>query len=85
MKFGLRLTQVLQGGLQLRASPLTISGNEGGGIVLGGAYQFMVEGRGGHLACGVAGNNQTLCGQVESLSRAGPTDSEKQRNAKRYP
>ena len=68
MKFWLAAPQVFQGRLQPCASHDAIAGNEGRGVILGRQYQFSVEGRTGHLAGGVNGDDQALGGQVKSLS-----------------
>lgn len=74
MKFWLALTQVPQGGLQLCASHQAIAGNKGRGVILGGEYQFSIEGCAGHLAAGETRDHQPLGGEVKGLSRAGSTD-----------
>jgi len=56
----------------LRTSQSTVTGNECRGIIPGGE-QFMVEGGGGHQACGVTAGNRALGRQVESVVGLGRT------------
>ncbi|MNW01408.1 hypothetical protein D3C71_1970390 [compost metagenome] len=67
MKFWLDLAQVTECRLQLCASQLAVSGNEGRGIIPGGEQQFMVEGRRGHHARGVTAGHGALGRQVEGV------------------
>ncbi|MCY1242313.1 hypothetical protein D9M72_552650 [compost metagenome] len=71
MKFCLGLAQIPKGRLQSCASHQTVTGNECRGVIMGSEQQFMVEGGGGHEACGVTTGDGALGGQVEGVISVG--------------
>ena len=51
---------------------IAVTGDECCGVIPGGISSLRSKGRGGHLAGGVAGGDEALCGQVEGMGLAMP-------------
>lgn len=71
-KFWPGLTQVNQRRLKLCSSQLAITGYKRCSIILGGKYQFVVEGSARHLAGDVTAGDQALRGRIEGHGRRYP-------------